>query len=231
LKLAEELLIKLRDELYRARGLDEEFQTVTVAAKLTSLTSTGKLAKAAGDEVAAAVDRCLVLQQRTKLRLSQLENECYRAGLHSPLSREHVEGILFAEETKYQDALQNIIIRELDRQAETERVATASAEKKLRDEQAVAETEPQQTARQPGAATGSGFVAPSGGSQAGIPKPTTTGGKVSLLVTCTFSVDVSPTLKHEVIETELRRKLAEAGIRDSIKSIVIRADSGQEKAA
>jgi hypothetical protein len=171
-----------------------------------------------------------VLQQRTKLRLSQLENECYRAGLHSPLSREHVEGILFADEAKYQDALQNIIIRELDRQAETERLVTVAAEKKLRDEQAAVDHTAQQVAPQPEVAPEPAVAAPSGGGQASPQKLAATG-KVSLCVTCTFSVEVSPTLKHEVIETELRRKLAEAGIKDSIKSIVIRSDSGQEKAA
>lgn len=110
--------------LYERQKIEPEFQMidkVDIKPKLTTLTASGKLTKAAREEIAAAVGRCKEVQQKVQLRLSQLENHCHRAGLHSPLTREHVSGVLFDSDEVYERTLSGLIERELARQAETER--------------------------------------------------------------------------------------------------------------
>jgi len=237
---AQALLQEYLNTLFVDYKVRREYQTATVdgMARLTSLTGTGKLAASACAEVDARVNECKMLQQQTDLRLSQLENECYRAGLHSPLTREHVEGILFAEEARYQDALQGLIIRELDRQAETEKRATAAAEKKLQNEQAAREAQqaspaplqapPDEPA--PAAATAPEPTAPDRHATAAAVQTVSSNNTVWLNIVCSLSINVPATLKHDAIEKELRKKLAAAGIEQSLKSIEINGSS-QEKAA
>jgi uncharacterized phage infection (PIP) family protein YhgE len=247
LREAQQRLEEYLQECYEDLGVREEYRTASVdgMAKLTTLTKTGKLAAAACSEVGSRVNKCRMLQQQTDLRLSQLENECYRAGLHSPLTREHVEGILFTDETQYHDALQSMIIRELDRQAETERRAAAAAEQKIRDEQAEAKRkqdaiEDQQRAADMALAEQEAPPAPTPEPEdtvaapadlpntpepmepAPAPQPAASApGKIPVRVYCTLDIEVSPRVSDDAIEAELRRKMAEAGIRESITDITI----------
>lgn len=247
---AERLMLALRDNLYMVLRVETEFQTATVAPKLASLTGTGKLSRAAMDEVESAVDKCLVLQQRTNLRLSQLENECHRAGLHSPLTREHVEGILFAEESKYQDALQGMIIRELDRQAETEKRARAAAELAIREEaetlaaaqsaveaaqgRAALHGDPDEKALHEAAlmdpAKTTAMAEPAAAQQATAQPALGQVGKVRVRATCTFETHVHPSVSEAAIEAELRKVLATAGI-SSLVSVIVTKQAAQEQAA
>ena len=84
LKVAAEELAKYLAESYAKQGVTDEFQTAKVddLVKLGALTATGNLTKGAREAVAARVGECQIQQQRTALRLSQLENESHRAGLH-----------------------------------------------------------------------------------------------------------------------------------------------------
>lgn len=249
---AQQRLEEYLQECYEDLGVREEYRTASVEgmAKLTTLTKTGKLTAAACSEVGSKVNQCRMLQQQTDLRLSQLENECYRAGLHSPLTREHVEGILFTDESQYHDALQSMIIRELDRQAETERRAAAAAERKVLEEQqaaerkaeaerrareqaerehaqAAAEAQRQEPAAQPEpedtvAAPADLPNTPEPMAPAPAPQPAASApGKIPVRVYCTLDIEVSPRVSDDAIEAELRRKMAEAGIRESITDITI----------
>lgn len=227
LREAQQRLEEYLQECYEDLGVREEYRTASVEgmAKLTTLTKTGKLTAAACSEVGTKVNQCRMLQQQTDLRLSQLENECYRAGLHSPLTREHVEGILFTDETQYHDALQSMIIRELDRQAETERRAREQAERE--QAQAAAEAQRQEPATKPEpedtvAAPAEFPNTPEPMAPTQAPQPTASApGKIPVRVYCTLDIEVSPRVSDDAIEAELRRKMAEAGIRESITDITV----------
>jgi hypothetical protein len=114
-------LNKLLIEGYNKHNVSGEFRNGQTAdlIKISNMTAGGKVAKAARDAVAARVGECLNRQTRCALRLSELENRSHRAGLHSPLTREHVAGFLFVDdEAIYQSNLIALIDRELERQAE-----------------------------------------------------------------------------------------------------------------
>lgn len=116
-------------EWYEERGIQPEFRAVVVddLVKLGALTTTGRLAKGTKDALNGRLGACQIKQQRTALRLSQLENESHRAGLHSPLTREHVAGILLNDsDEQYAASLAQLIARELDRQKETLEKAEAA---------------------------------------------------------------------------------------------------------
>ena len=141
LKKAEVALSQFLAERYELHGIKEEFRSARVddLVKLGALTGTGNLAKAAKESVAARVSECLNKQQRTALRLSKLENQSHFSGLHSPLTREHVAGILFCvDEGEYQANLEALINRELERQKET----LAKAEQIRLQEEKAANPEP-----------------------------------------------------------------------------------------
>ncbi|MAC32256.1 MAG: hypothetical protein CME38_01460 [Haliea sp.] len=224
---AQQRLEEYLQECYEDLGVREEYRTASVEgmAKLTTLTKTGKLTAAACSEVSAKVNECRMLQQQTDLRLSQLENECYRAGLHSPLTREHVEGILFTDESQYHDSLQSMIIRELDRQAETERRAREKAERE--HAQAAAEVQRQEPAAQPDpedteAAPADYPSTPEPMAPTQAPQPAASAsGKIPVRVYCTLDIEVSPRVNDAAIEAELRRLLSAAGIRESITDITV----------
>lgn len=247
LREAQQRLEEYLQECYEDLGVREEYRTASVEgmAKLTTLTKTGKLTAAACSEVGSKVNKCRLLQQQTDLRLSQLENECYRAGLHSPLTREHVEGILFTDESQYHDSLQSMIIRELDRQAETERRAAAAAERKVLEgqqaaerkaeaerraqdqAQAAAEAQRREPAAQPEpedtvAAPADFPNTPEPMASTRAPQPTASApGKIPVRVYCTLDIEVSPRVNDAAIEAELRRLLSAAGIRESITDITV----------
>jgi len=138
------LLIELREQLWKEFGVDAEFRNVDHSdlVKLSSLTASGSLAKAARDSIESRVNANLSLQMRTKFRLSDLENQCHRAGLAAPLSREHVESFLFADDATYSQRLAAMMERELEReqqarqriQAQEREKAEADAKVKISEE-------------------------------------------------------------------------------------------------
>ena len=135
LKLAAERLESYREDLYQQLGIELEFRTALVhdLAKLGTLTGKNELTAGARRDVQLRVGECQTRMHRVHLRLSELENASHRAGLHSALTREHVAGFLdVADDAQYRDNLDNLIIREMERQEETEKVARA----KLEDEEA-----------------------------------------------------------------------------------------------
>lgn len=88
--------------------------------QLSFITKTGSLTKAAKEAVAAKVGELKMLQDKVDMRLLQLENASLKAGLKSPLRRDHVEPFLMAPDDQYEIQLSRIIGIEVSRQAETE---------------------------------------------------------------------------------------------------------------
>lgn len=232
LNTARLLLEQLLAETYAKKAIQEEFQTATVEddVKLSALTSTGKLSKAAKDSITAKVGECQVRQQRVALRLSQLENESHRVGLHSTLTREHVAGFLFDEsDDNYNSNLSSLLEREIDRQEETLRRAE---EQRKRDELlkkpapggAIPEVEPPAAVADPAPASIPDMppIADT------APPPTYIPGtdvpmdpvKQTFSVTVTLRVNPPPGVTVAQVEAALRKKLAAAGVNDSVHSII-----------
>lgn len=120
--VVEKLILDYLEECYTSSAVHDEFRTATVGDlfKLSAITATGNLTKATKDAVESRVGRCLMAMTKTALRLSELATQSLQAGLHSPLVREHVEGILFGDDDDaYQASLDALIKRELTRQEET----------------------------------------------------------------------------------------------------------------
>lgn len=231
LKVARAELTAYLEACYAKHRVSGEFQAAKVddLVKLTALTATKALTKASREAVSARVGECVIKQSRTALRLSELENESHRAGLHSSLTREHVAGILFYDDQDYHNNLHQLIIRELERQKET----LAKAEKiRIEDEARhvsvapVPITEPE-TAQQeePPAAE----VSPAIQSvEQVVAQPVGPTRRVD--VSIILSVDAPVAAPLAAIESALRKKLVAAGIEQSIHSIFA-AEAAQQGAA
>lgn len=142
---ARSLLSYRRAEQWLGQGVNEEFQCAEYEdlVKITAVTATGNLSKAARDEIDRRVMDDKALQDRTELRLAKLEAASYRAGLDAPLTRNHVEPFLFADDERYAAELQRIIDSELERQrlAEQRRQAREQREQEAAEARERADAE------------------------------------------------------------------------------------------
>lgn len=134
------VLAKLEEEramLWESEGVREEFRKCDVSGMVTlgGLTGKGALTSAKFREVQAAVANDKAWQSQTDLRLSQLENECYKNGLTVPLTRGHVESFLFASEDEYTQRLNALITQELERAKQIEERAKAQQEVAQKEQQ------------------------------------------------------------------------------------------------
>lgn len=131
------LLILDRAELWESRGVDKEFRRAEIddLVLLTNITTKGNLSAKARGELENRVATDKALQFRTRMRLLELENESFRAGLSAPLTRDHVAGFLFADEDEYRAELDRIMAAEKVREEEAQR----RMRERLEREQAEAE--------------------------------------------------------------------------------------------
>lgn len=224
-ELARGLLETLRAELWEQSGVESEFRGAEVddLVKLTSVTGAGRLAASARGELVSRVQADLAKQQTVRTRLLELENACYKAGLHAPLQRQHVERILFAPDEQYRDGLQRLIDSELSRQEETERRVREAERRRVEQEQARAEEAQRRQQRQEAAqAKPEEKPAESAGGQSGTsepkpePKPqpqaADSAERVEVEVIARFRTSCGPGVPDEAIITECRKAMARAGI-------------------
>ena len=118
-KKIEDALVFYADGVAAESGLRPEFYRVDLSdlIVLGSFTASEKLTKKAKESVEARVHACLSKQIKVDSRILQLENECYKAGLDTPLTKEHVEGFLTSgDDAYYADRLNQLIASELRRQ-------------------------------------------------------------------------------------------------------------------
>ena len=194
------LLLDYRLEQWQNLGVRDEFQAAEIddLVMVSNITKSGSISKAARDAVDARIQGQLSVQSRTDRRLLELENKCLRAGIRSPLRREHVEQFLFAEDAEYESMLSQLI------QVEIERVCES------RPSEALKETE---TATveivQPAVMAGKNDVE---------------AGKKRLRVLCEFCVDVPHSVSSASIESAYRKKLIEAGFKSVDSVSVLAAD-------
>lgn len=238
---ARELLVAERTSMWVKHGIDTEFQRAEFddLVLLTSVTKGGKLAAGARNKLEGRVIADRQLQDRTRMRLMDLENRSYRAGLAAPLTRDHVGTFLFADEQKYESELERIIAAEVRRQEESEaRMRKQFAQEQARQkdaenqdqisysegegattsaptEQPAAPAQPTQSERdpEPGAVPTE---------QPGQPyRPTSTEtDREEVEVICAFRTNVHHSVPDEEIEKEIRRVLARAGI-ESLEKVTV----------
>ena len=125
--------------------LREEFNSVVIGdlIKLTSISKSGTLTKAAKEGVEAKIQRCLSLQNRYDLRVSNLKVVCYEKGLEVPLTENYVQCVVYIDdEAEYQAKLNRMIENEVERltqikeeiEAKAKYRAEAEVGQKLKDE-------------------------------------------------------------------------------------------------
>lgn len=128
------LLEERRAQLWEEHAVEREFRNAACEdlVLLTSLTAKGNLARAASDKLESRVRDDKALQDRTRMRLVELENQSFRAGLTAPLTRDHVQPFLFADEERYADELQRILFVEVQRQEKAEQLLRERIERERR---------------------------------------------------------------------------------------------------
>jgi hypothetical protein len=114
----------LTDCLAGLRGTDikPEFMTgdIEPAVKLNALTPGGKLTAAALKFCKAIYDSNLAEQQRIEARHLVLENRCLRAEINPPLTQAHFGTVFYAEDSLFNEKLEELIAAEVERKAEME---------------------------------------------------------------------------------------------------------------
>jgi hypothetical protein len=227
------LMDQYRAELFEQLGVREEFYRAEHddLVKPSALTQGGKLRKQERDEIQRRVQADLAVQNQTDRRMMELENRSFRAGLKSPLTRDHVRPFLFSPDETYNEEIDRIIGAELNRQHETEERLRADIEEQNRrkEAQAVVTQQPEPAAvaepqpatepvkqpeveRQP--------VQSAGGSR---------DKKIGCCVHCTFFVEINPGITNQAITAELRRVLENAGIK-SLQEIRVERHESQRAA-
>ena len=130
-----EVCISFLNECYTQLNIREEFKKVSVLDMTATkfMTTTGNISKPGKDEVIARVNIVNLLQSKVDMRIMQLENECYKAGLKAPLTKEHIQGFIQAKDEVYATQLNNLIQSEVRRQKQIEE----QIQKELEDKQKV----------------------------------------------------------------------------------------------
>lgn len=128
-RFEEEILANIRDLLgetlgreWDAHAVSAEFRKSKISdlVLLGSITSTGKLTGKVVNELKARALDDKGAENRIKMRLMELENASYRAGLKAPLTRAHVEVFLNAPDDEYSQRLQSMLQSEVQRQERAE---------------------------------------------------------------------------------------------------------------
>ncbi|WP_272962292.1 DUF1351 domain-containing protein [Alcanivorax jadensis] len=211
------LLAKLNDE----HGVEHEFRKAQFGdlVKLSAVTAKGNLTAAASKDLDARVRDDKAMQDRTKMRLLELENKSHMAGLAAPLTRDHVQHFLFADDDQYSAELQRILDAEVERQQVAERRQREQMEREQRQrEEAQRNEEERQERMAQQEQSPESEPAPEPRQEPAKfdpPKdhaPVNDNGRVDCTVTCTFSTEVATGVSAEAIEAELRKVMARAGI-------------------
>lgn len=123
-------------ELIVANNIREEFANIDLEDMTQTgyMTAKGAISAKGKSEVEARVNLKLSLQNRTDMRIMQLENKCFKSGLQIPLSKEHVQGFLFDDDASYETKLNNLIVAEIARNERVAEIARNEAEIKVREE-------------------------------------------------------------------------------------------------
>lgn len=215
---------------------------------LTSVTAKGNLARAAADKLESRVRDDRAFQDRTRMRLIELENQSYKAGLAAPLTRDHVRPFLFDPDERYAVELQRILAAEVQRQEEAERrlrdrieregreneerarVAEAArlkreAEQKEQEDRLVEELQATAGAAQAEPQEIPDDEAPFEPEQSPAPSQyKAASGRTDWVATATFEISAPIGVGRNEIAAELHRVMAKAGI-TTLRSVSVVPDT------
>lgn len=243
---AQELLAAERTRQWDNKSVESEFRRAEFddLIMLTAVTKTGKLASRARSELDQRTSDDARAQARVRMRLLELENNSFRAGLSAPLERQHVDHFLHAVDDVYARKLQALLDTEVERQraaekamreriereAEAKRQAEAVETERRERQRKAAETasEQAQTPPTPGPAQA---MADDAAAPAPTPTPTPAptrqvdedidapaGETRRWTVTATFEVDVPEHLTQFKVGSALANRLRAAGF-TSVKRV------------
>lgn len=224
-KLLEELRAQLREEINILPEFHKaEFDDLVI---LSSLTGSGKLTKKAIDTLTGRVNEEKSLQDQTRLRLVELENQSYKAGLSAPLTRDHVAHFLFTTDEAYQAELERIIGAELKRQEQAE---IAARQRILREQEVEAQVQASQPAKQPEPvqeAKPEPIAAPK--SEPVVESKPAAQGTEWVAVVAEFSIEVPSSFSDERIKSKLLEQMKAAGFK-SVPEVKVHRANPQQKA-
>lgn len=128
----EKLLRQYREELWGTLQVSDDYKAAEFddLIVLGSITEKGNLTKGAKEKLEARVREDLAVQDKVKMRLLQLENASYKAGLSSPLTEHHVRHVLRAPDEVYNKELESLLAVE----AEREKAAQAKMQERIDQE-------------------------------------------------------------------------------------------------
>ncbi|MCT7637038.1 DUF1351 domain-containing protein [Aliarcobacter butzleri] len=97
-------------------GLSDEFKNVNLEDMTQTgfMTASGSISKKGKEEVEKRVQVQLNLQNKVENRLMMLENQCLKAGIE-PLTEQHIQGFILADDDTYMRNLNMLIESELKR--------------------------------------------------------------------------------------------------------------------
>lgn len=135
-----DLLHVHRDRLWAEYKVQPEFRNANYddLVLLTSMTAKGNLAKSAADKLEAYVRDDKEVQDRTGMRLLELENRSYKAGLSAPLTRDHVHRFLQADDETYERELLRILDAEILREEQAQQRMREQIEREQRQQEEAA---------------------------------------------------------------------------------------------
>ena len=115
-KIIKEVCIAYFNQYCLEVGLKEKFQNINLEDMTQTgfMTASGAISKKGKEEVEKRVQVQLNLQNKVQNRLMMLENECLKAGIE-PLTKQHIQGFLFADYNTYISNLNMLIDSELKR--------------------------------------------------------------------------------------------------------------------
>lgn len=136
-----QLLDEHREELWETFQVADKYKRAEFddLILLSNITGKGDLTKGAKEKIESRVREDLAVQEKVKMRLLQLENASYKAGLSSPLTEQHVKHVLQATDEVYETELEKLLAVEVEREQ--------AAQKKMQ-ERADREAEQREKARQ-----------------------------------------------------------------------------------
>lgn len=227
-KVAATLLDGLRSDLRLLHKVKPEYFNAEIdgLAKASSLTKGGKLTTKAINELESLIKNEKAWQDQTERRILELENKSYAAGLAAPLSRDHVQAFIFADDETYEREVSRIISAEIEREAvaaaKRKQAEEARAAAKAKAEEATAQPVAQQEAEKPEPEpthAEPAIEAPAATQRA--PRPAMADGRITYEVTATFMVPVKPNITEQQIREQLLAVMQKAGI-TTLESIGIR---------
>lgn len=220
----EGLLCDLLLTEYEIQTLGQEYRTISIhdLILVSSITEKGNLTKKASDAVKERVTKEKAVEREVEIRLLQLSNECFLAGLKVPLSPEYIKDFLKAESDEYHHRLKALIAIELKRQADAEAKIITDTEAKAEQLRINADRERKLRIKAENKMEGlrESAKTPAEPVKSSAPIAEAPEGKKTLRIALSFDIIVREHAPEEKVLAKMRDLLEKAGI-PTLNSITI----------